>query len=182
MLAARFGLMYPDLVSGLVLVNPIGLEDWKALGVPFISIDETVITERASTYASIRAYEQATYYVGTWAPQYDTWVNMLVDIYRGSEGEAFVQGQARVVDMVLMQPVVYEFGLLLIGTKDTTVIGKQWSPPEVQEKLGHYDVLGKEAAAAIPHSTLAEFPDLGHAPQIQAPHRFHRALLRWLKE
>jgi pimeloyl-ACP methyl ester carboxylesterase len=38
-------------------------------------------------------------------------------------------------------------------------------------------VLGKAAAARIAHATLVEFPDLGHAPQIQAPDRFHRALL-----
>ncbi|KAJ4286649.1 hypothetical protein N0V88_007941 [Collariella sp. IMI 366227] len=187
MLATRFALMYPDLVSNLVLANPIGLEDWKALGVPYIAIDETARTERASTYASIRAYEQTTYYAGTWAPEYDTWVNMLVEVYRGREGEAFVQCQARVVDMVLTQPVVYEFGmlkartLLLIGTKDTTAIGKQWSPLEVQERLGHYDVLGREALVAISNSTLVEFPDLGHAPQIQAPEKFHRPLLDWLK-
>ncbi len=34
MLAARYALMYPDETSALVLVDPIGLEDWKALGVP----------------------------------------------------------------------------------------------------------------------------------------------------
>lgn len=187
MLAARFGLMYPS-TGGVVMANPIGLEDWKALGVPYMPIDETVLQERASTYESIRGYEQATYYLGEWAPEYDVWVNMLVDVYQGSKGEEFVQNQARVVDMVLTQQVVGEFGLLkprtllLIGEKDTTAIGKQWSPPEVQEKLGHYDVLGEQAAAVIPDCTLVEFPDLGHAPQIQAPERFHEALLNWMKQ
>jgi pimeloyl-ACP methyl ester carboxylesterase len=187
MLAARFGLMYPT-TGGVVMANPIGLEDWKALGVPYMAIDETAVSERASTYGSIRGYEQATYYLGEWAPEYDVWVNMLVDVYGGSKGEEFVQNQARVVDMVLTQPVVGELGLLrprtllLIGEKDTTAIGKQWSPPEVQAKLGHYDVLGEQAAAAIPDCTLVEFPDLGHAPQIQAPERFHKALLKWMKE
>lgn len=55
------------------------------------------------------------------------------------------------------------------------------SPPDVQAGLGHYDVLGKAAAAAIPGSTLVEFEDLGHAPQIQDPARFHGALLGWLE-
>ncbi len=40
MIAARYALMYPDEVSALVLVNPIGLEDWKALGVPALSVDQ----------------------------------------------------------------------------------------------------------------------------------------------
>jgi len=35
MLAARYALMYPDETEQLVMINPIGLEDWKAKGVPF---------------------------------------------------------------------------------------------------------------------------------------------------
>ncbi|KAK0719257.1 alpha/beta hydrolase fold domain-containing protein [Lasiosphaeris hirsuta] len=188
MLAARYALMYPSSTAALVLANPIGLEDWKAVGVPYQAIETTLEGERASTYASIRGYEQATYYLGLWAAAYDVWVNMLVNVYQGSQGGAFAADQALVVDMVLTQPVVYEFGLirprtlLLIGEKDTTAIGKQWSPPEVQARLGRYDVLGKKAAAVIPRSTYVGFPDLGHAPQIQDPARFHKALMKWLTE
>lgn len=39
MLATRFALMYPKRTAQLVLVNPIGLEDWKRV-VPYHSIDE----------------------------------------------------------------------------------------------------------------------------------------------
>ena len=35
MLAARLALNYPQLAEQLVLVNPIGLEDWQAEGVPY---------------------------------------------------------------------------------------------------------------------------------------------------
>ncbi|MCR3851292.1 alpha/beta fold hydrolase, partial [Pseudomonas aeruginosa] len=40
MLATRYALLYPRQVERLVLVNPIGLEDWKALGVPWRSVDD----------------------------------------------------------------------------------------------------------------------------------------------
>ena len=40
MLGARYALMYPEMVAALVLVNPIGLEDWKALGVPYRTVDD----------------------------------------------------------------------------------------------------------------------------------------------
>ncbi|KAI1647434.1 alpha/beta-hydrolase [Daldinia loculata] len=186
MTSVRFGLMFPEIVEKLVLVNPLGLEDWKALGVPYESIDDLYVSESASNYTSIRAYEQSTYYVGKWEDSYDVWVNMLVNIYQGSQASTFAFDQALVTDMALSAPVVYEFGLLkpqtllLIGDKDNTALGKQWSPPEVQAKLGHYDVLGKQAAAAIPNADLIEFADLGHAPQIQEPDSFHEALLGWL--
>ncbi|EPE3366928.1 alpha/beta fold hydrolase, partial [Cronobacter malonaticus] len=60
---------------------------------------------------------------------------------------------------------------------DTTAPGKDAAPPEVQKTLGDYPALGKAAASAIPHATLVTFEDLGHAPQIQAPERLHKALL-----
>ncbi|CAM6117310.1 unnamed protein product [Calypogeia fissa] len=187
MLATRFALMYPSNTTELVLVDPLGLEDWKALGVPYQSIDITYIGEHASNYSSIRAYEQSTYYVGNWSAAYDVWVDMLVNIYKGPEGIQYAWNQALVTDMVLTQPVVYEFSLLkmptllIVGDKDTTAIGKAWSPPAVQAKLGHYDVLGKQVIKVIPDGTLIEFPDLGHAPQIEAPDQFHAVLLGWLK-
>jgi pimeloyl-ACP methyl ester carboxylesterase len=187
MLATRFSLMYPQNVTELVLVDPIGLEDWKAKGVPYLSIDDIYKTEAASNYTSIRAYEQATYYVNEWRPEYDVWVRMLDNVYHGSQGKQFAWCQARVTDMVLTQPIAYEFGLvksrtlLVVGDKDNTAIGKQWSPPEVQAVLGHYDVLGKEVAAMLKNGTLVEFPDLGHSPQVQDPDRFHEALMGWLK-
>ncbi|CAP59692.1 uncharacterized protein PODANS_1_600 [Podospora anserina S mat+] len=187
MLATRFSLLYPDLVSSLVLVNPIGLEPYLELGVPYPDLSVTLKTEQTSNYMSIKGYEQSNYYLGAWAPEYNVWAMMLAQIYAGTEAQNFVEGQARVVDMVLTQPVFYEFPrvrsktLLMVGTKDTTAIGKQWSPPDVKEKLGRYELIGKETANRMPNCTLVEFEDLGHAPQIQAPDRFHAALLQWLR-
>ena len=37
--------------------------------------------------------------------------------------------------------------------------------------------LAKLTARAIPNTTLVEFPELGHAPQMQEPQTFHKALL-----
>jgi pimeloyl-ACP methyl ester carboxylesterase len=186
MLGIRYGLMYPKDVARLVLVGPIGLEDWKALGVPSLSVDQWNERELKTTADSIRAYERSTYYAGTWKPAYEEWVRMLAGMYRG-EGKALVAwNSALLYDMIYTQPVVYELGrldmpvLLIIGDKDTTAIGKDASPPEVKARLGQYDILGKSAARAIPHSTLVEFPALGHAPQMQDPDAYRAALLDWL--
>ena len=187
MLATRFALMYPEQTSHLILTNPIGLEDWKALGVPWRNLDALYKDELATNYTSIRKYQQATYYVNTWKPEYDVWVNMLVSLYQTSPENIDCEwNMAQTTDMVLTQPIAYEFELvqpktlLLIGTKDTTAIGKAWSPADVQAKLGKYDVLGKETAARIPDATLIEFDDLGHSPQVQDSERYHAALLGWL--
>lgn len=187
MLATRFALMYPEHTEQLVMVNPIGLEDWKALGVPYQSIDDGYQAELGKTAKGIRAYQQSTYYVNTWEPEYDRWVDMQAGMYAGKDKELVAWNQALTSDMVFTQPVVHEFGqlqmptLLLIGEKDNTAIGKAQAPKDIQETLGRYDVLGEQAAEAIPQATLVEFSDLGHSPQIQQPERFHKALLDGLE-
>lgn len=188
MLATRYALMYPQQTQQLVMVNPIGLEDWKALGVPYQSIDDGYQAELGKTAEGIRAYQKSTYYVNTWEPEYDRWVEMLAGMYAGKDGDLVAWNQALTSDMVFTQPVVHEFGqlqmptLLLIGEQDNTAIGKGRAPKDLQKNLGRYDLLGKQAAEAIPQATLVAFPDLGHSPQIQEPERFHQALLKGLAD
>ncbi len=183
MLAIRYALMFPDAVAQLVLVDPIGLEDWKAKGVPWQSVDGWYQQELRTTADSIRDYERQTYYAGTWDPRYEPWVQMLAGMYRGPGRAGVAWDSALLYDMIYTQPVVYELEhlampvLLMIGDKDTTAIGKALAPPAIRPTLGNYPALGKAAAARIPHVQLVEFPDLGHAPQIQAPEAFHKALL-----
>ncbi|GGF53601.1 alpha/beta hydrolase [Azorhizobium oxalatiphilum] len=186
MLAMRYALSFPDALSGLVLVNPIGLEDWRAAGIPSRTVDQWYAGELRTNFDGIKAYQQRTYYAGHWAPDYDRWVAMLAGMYMGEGKAAVAWDQALTSDMVYSQPVVYELGhiraptLLLIGEKDNTAIGKDMAPPDVQKKVGNYAKLGPETAKAIPNAKLVAFPDLGHAPQIQAPDRFNEALLKGL--
>jgi pimeloyl-ACP methyl ester carboxylesterase len=187
MLAMRYALMYRAAVDELVLVDPIGLEDWKAKGVPWLSLDGWMEREKRVSANSIRAYERATYYADSWDPAYERWVQMLAGMYRGPGRDAVAASSARLYDMIFTQPVFYEFEriappvLLMIGDKDTTAIGKDLAPASVRPTLGNYPVLAKAAAARFPRAQLIEFPDLGHSPQIQAPARFHEVLLGWLR-
>ncbi|WIL22008.1 alpha/beta hydrolase [Geothrix sp.] len=186
MLAVRHALMYPQQVDQLVLVNPIGLEDWKAEGVPSLTVDQWYQRELGVTAQRIRAYEQATYYAGQWRPEFEAPVQMLAGLFQGPGRELVAWNSALLYDMICTQPVVYEFErlkvptLLLIGQRDTTAIGKDLAPPEVAARLGHYPELGRRAAQRIPGAKLVEFPSLGHAPQIQDPEAFHAVLLKGL--
>ena len=187
MLAIRYALMYPHETQQLVLVDPIGLEDWKAKGVPSLSVDEWYERELKTTAEGIRRYEQSTYYAGQWRPEYEPWVQMLAGMYRGPGKRAVAWNSALTYDMILTQPVFYEFEklsmpvLLMIGDKDTTAPGKQLAPPELRAQLGHYRELARAAVARMKQGKLIEFPDLGHSPQIQDPAAFHTALLAALK-
>ena len=188
MLAVRYALMYPAETEQLVLVNPIGLEDWKAKGVPSISIDDWYARELKVSEDSIRHYEQETYFSGHWSAQYEPWVQMYAGLNRGPGKQLVAWNSALIYDMIYTQPVFYELEniavptLLMIGDKDNTAIGKDVAPAAIRETLGHYAELGKRAAGRIRGAQLVEFPELGHAPQIQDPQAFHQALLNRLAD
>lgn len=186
MLCIRYALMYPQDTAALVLVNPIGLEDWKAKGVPLATIDELFAKERKTTAESIRKYQQAVYYHGQWRPEYDRWVDMLASMYTGKDGDLVAWNQALTSDMAQSQPVIHEIDrleiptLLLVGMKDTTALGKDRAPAEVAKALGNYAVLAPAVTARIKRASLVTFEDLGHSPQVEDPPRFNAALLQAL--
>ena len=186
MMTMRYAVMFPDAVEQIVLVNPIGLEDWQAEGVSFIDIDEGLKVEKATTFESIKQYEQMFYYAGQWQPEYDRWVEMAAGLWTGPGADVVTKVQARVAEMIFLNPVVHELerikapALLMIGQLDRTAIAGNRAPPDVAKRLGNYPELGRSAAKRIPNAKLIEFPELGHAPQIQAPDQFHEALLKAL--
>lgn len=94
MLAARYALQYPEATERLVLVNPIGLEDWKAEGVPWRSIDAWNTREMKTSFDSIRDYQRTVYYSGDWKQAYERWVRMLGGMYAGEGREAVAWSQA----------------------------------------------------------------------------------------
>jgi pimeloyl-ACP methyl ester carboxylesterase len=186
MLATRFALTFPQATQALLLVNPIGLENWEAQGVPYQTVDQWLANEQRTSAESIREYQRTTYYAGRWEPRVDRWVNMLAGMYAGPGRKQVMWNQALTSDMVFTQPVVDEFPriqvptVLFIGQKDNTAIGKAAASTEVKARVGNYAELGARAAKAIPNARLVSFPELGHSPQIQDPQRFHEALAREL--
>jgi pimeloyl-ACP methyl ester carboxylesterase len=183
MLAARYALMYPDAVEQLVMVNPLGLEDWKAEGVPYATIDQGYRNELETSFDRIKDYQLKFYYNNRWKPEYDRWVAMLAGMYAGAGKERVAWNQALTSDMIYSQPVVYEFDrirvpvLLMIGGTDRTAPGANRAAPELARRLGNYPELGRRTARTIPGASLIEFPELGHSPQVEASDRFHKALL-----
>ncbi len=173
-------------LSSWCFVDPIGLEDWKAKGVPWQNVDAWYHQELKTTAASIRDYQRTTYYAGTWDEKYERWVQMLAGLYRGPGHEIVAWNAALIDDMAFTQPVYYEFEhitppvRLMVGDKDTTAVGKNLAPPAVRATLGNYPALAKSAVARMPHAQLIEFPEFGHSPQIQAPDQFHKALFGFL--
>ncbi|HBX45204.1 alpha/beta fold hydrolase [Limibacterium fermenti] len=187
MLAVRFAVMYPETVEKLILENPIGLEDWKLVA-PYTSIDENYQKELKVSYETTKNYQSRFYYDNRWKPEYDEWVYLLTGWTKHPDYSRVAMNNAQTSDMIFTQPVVYEFSsiqaptLLIIGTRDRTAIGKDNVKDEaIRERMGQYQLLGKETQRKIPGSRLVELDDIGHLPHIEAFDRFIEPLIGFLK-
>jgi pimeloyl-ACP methyl ester carboxylesterase len=186
MIAARFSLMYPELVEKLILEDPIGLEDWK-VKVPDQSVDAWYQTELKQNYNSLKKYEQESYFHGTWTPAYDKLLEVEVGWTLNKDYNRIAWNAAITYDMIFTRPVCYEFEyikaptLLIIGQLDRTAMGKDLVSEDVRKTLGNYPALGKMAHEKIKGSKLVELDGLGHIPHIEAFDRFIQPLLEFLK-
>ena len=186
MLATRMALMYPAQVEKLILVNPIGLEDWKLL-VPYRSVEENFAQELRTTPEAIREYQRVNYFAGQWKPEYEPLIEILAGWTRHPEYRRVAWNSALTSDMIFTQPVLYEFErlkvptLLIIGQRDRTAIGKALVSKEVASRMGDYPALGKAAARRIPNARLVEIQEAGHLPQVESFQKYIQALLDFIR-
>jgi pimeloyl-ACP methyl ester carboxylesterase len=183
MLAVRFARNYPDRTTHLILENPIGLEDYR-LKVPPTPTEELFRQEMGKTPEGLRKYI-ASYFV-QWKPPYEKFVEVHARVTQSGEYPRWAWSSALTYQMIYQQPVRHEFSLikpptlLVIGQADRTAIGKDKVSPEVAKTMGNYPELGRSAARDIPGSKLVELENVGHIPHVEAPQRFHRALIDFL--
>ena len=184
MLATRFALMYPETATGLVLENPIGLEDYRPF-VPYVAIDEQYKNELKATAESIRNYHK-TYFVN-WRPEYGEYAELAVRQRLSGEYPRLAMSSALTYEMIYEQPVCHEFQyikaktLLIIGQADRTVVGKARVKKELLPHVGQYPELGRKTAQLIPRAKLVEIPGVGHIPHMEMKDKFHEVLLSFLK-
>jgi pimeloyl-ACP methyl ester carboxylesterase len=187
MLAVRFSLLYPERVSRLALVDPIGLEDYQAV-VPYRPIAQSFANELKATPDSIRNYQKEGYFHGEWKPEYEPLVAPLIGWRLHADYPIVAWDSALTTDMIFTEPVVHDFPrlrlpvLLIIGEKDRTAPGRAWASKDVAASLGNYPVLGRRTVKAIPGARLVEIPGVGHLPQVEAFGAYRDALAGFLGE
>ncbi|WP_084645857.1 alpha/beta fold hydrolase [Marinimicrobium agarilyticum] len=181
MLATRYALQYGDSVERLVLVNPVGLEDYLRY-VQYKDPSFFYQQELGKTLDKVRAYQKKNYYDGEWKPEYEALTQIHAGWINGPDWERVAWNNALTYDLIFTGAVANEFDqltvptFLIIGTRDTTGPGRGWKKPGVDYELGRYDQLGERVAQQIPNATLFELEDVGHMPQFEAFDRYRERL------
>ena len=181
MLATRYALSYPTQVTQLVLVNPVGLEDYLQY-VEYKDPNFFYQSELDKSIEGVIAYQKKNYYDGKWSDQYEALTTIHKGWLNGPDWAQVAWNNALTYDLIFTGAVVNEFAKLsmpthlIIGTRDTTGPGRGWKKPGVTRTLGQYDKLGKQAAEVIPNATLHELDDVGHMPQFEAFERYSAIL------
>lgn len=185
-LGVRFALLSPERLDRLVLVNPLGLNDTLAEGVPYTELGALRREEAGTDAASIKAYQLRNYYHGEWRPAYDRWVAMLAGQYAGPDGDVVRDAQARLSDMIQTQPVAAELDrvttpvALIIGQRDLTAFRAGTASAAVRARIRTVPQAAEEAVNRLPNARLVRMGAAGHSPQVEDPAGFHAALLEEL--
>ena len=181
MLASRFSLMYEDIISNLILINPIGLENYLEY-VEYKDINFFYKKELQLKPENIINYQKKNYYDGQWNKKYEVLASHLIGWVNGKDWKSLAKISANTYDMIFTGPVIEEFKnfkvpvSLIIGTRDRTGPGRNWKKAGINYDLGRYDLLGKRAKKINNNIRLIELNGLGHLPQIEDFEKFYSEL------
>ena len=187
MVASRFTLTYPDRVDKLILLNPIGLEDYLDYST-YPEISDAYERELQQTGEGIIAYQKRNYYDGAWSEAYEALTIPLRGWIHGPDKELMAYTSALTYNMILTQPVVDDFPEIsvpttfILGTRDRTGPNRANKRDGVTYEFGRYDQLGAKMLELVPDAQLIELEGLGHSPHIEAFDRFVPALAKALTE
>jgi pimeloyl-ACP methyl ester carboxylesterase len=186
MLATKFSKYYPDIAEQLILINPIGLEDYLTY-VNYQDSSVFLAAELKKTAESIRAYQQKNYYDGKWSEQYEALIQSHIGQLKHPDYPRVAFNNALTYNPIFAEPIVADLPelslpiTLIIGTRDRTGPGRAFKKPGLTYQLGQYQLLGKQVTKSLQNGRLIELEGLGHMPQFEDWQRFAEVFLPLFK-
>ncbi len=168
-------------VQRLILINPIGLEDYLRY-VEFKDPEFFYAIEKNKTLEQFRNYQKKNYYDGKWNSHYEKLLAPFKGWKNGPDWEIVAWNSALTYGPIFSEPIIHIFKdidvpvKLILGTRDRTGPGRKWKKQGINRKLGQYQKLGKTIKALNPKKiTLFELKGLGHMPQFEDYQQFSKA-------
>ncbi|MFI2812493.1 alpha/beta fold hydrolase [Microbulbifer sp. JSM ZJ756] len=187
MLATKFSKYYSPATQKLILINPIGLEDYLKY-VEYQDTNVFLAAEMNKTPESIRQYQKKNYYDGKWNDTYEALIATHIGQLKHEDYPLVALNNALTYNPVFSEPIVYDLpqlempAALIIGTRDRTGPGRAFKKTGVTYALGQYQKLGKKVASTLQDGQLIELEGLGHMPQFEDWERFADAFMPLFKQ
>jgi pimeloyl-ACP methyl ester carboxylesterase len=185
MLAVRFARDFPDTVDRVLLVDPLGLEDYS-LYVPPVSVAHLVAAEAKVTAESYRQSLKTRYRLTLPDPALDPFVWARIGMSGSAEYPRWLQCFANSAEMIHREPVIDSIPLIgkpllfIVGGNDTVAPGKDLAAPDKRKLMGHNAQNAEALAAKMSNAQAIVYPGIGHLGFLEAPRRFDADMLAFL--
>ena len=176
MLGIRLAVSHPERVRRLVLVDPVGLEDYRDVIVPQ-TLDRLVQDELEQGDAQIDAFVHR--YFVTWRPEFQRSIEWRQRIRRSAEFPRWARASARLYQMIYEQPMRSELRLLpqpvllITGEKTERWCSASTRAPRWPTRSATTP-RSPCSGEGHPHCTRVGVPNVGHAPTSRHRRRSRR--------
>lgn len=171
MVATRFAASYTESTSHVVMVNQIGLEDFRQQR-PWQDPEAVYEQVLDTGYADVLSGHRR-YYPAGWRDEYLQWVRIQYGLTLSGEWPRLARVRARQMQILYHDPVVYEWQH--IATKALVIGGTE------DRLTDDFPARARHVAESLRNAELLLYPGVGHAPAFEIPERFHADLIRFLR-
>src|SRR5467141_1912717 len=158
MLGVRIARAYPDRITRLLLIAPIGLEDYR-LYVPPTPTEKILENEDRQTADGYRKQLQTNYSLKLPPDQVTPFIDARFNIKGSSEYPRWLRAFVNSAQMIYREPVAHEIPLVtqptlfIMGADDHNAPGKPNAPEALRPKMGHNAELATALAAKMPNAS-----------------------------
>lgn len=185
MLGVRIARAFPDRVAHLLLVAPIGLEDYR-LYVPPTPTEKILENEDKLTADGYRKQLETNYSLKLPPDQVTPFIDARFNIKGSAEYPRWLRAFVSSAQMIYREPVAHEIPLVsqptlfIMGSDDHNAPGRPNAPEALRPKMGQNAELAKAFAAKMPDARAEVIPNTGHLVFLEAPAKFNELMLGFL--
>src|SRR3979411_2819048 len=182
MLGVRIARAYPDRVAHLLLVAPIGLEDYR-LYVPPTPTEKILENEDKLTADGYRKQLETNYSLKLPPEQVTPFIDARFNIKGSSEYPRWLRAFVSSAQMIYREPVAHEIPLItqptlfVMGADDHNAPGRANAPEALRAKMGQMAEPAKGLAAGMANGRVEVVANTGHLVFLEAPARYDELLL-----
>jgi pimeloyl-ACP methyl ester carboxylesterase len=185
MLGVRITRAFPERIARLLLIAPIGLEDYR-LYVPPTPTEKIIESEDKLTADGYRKQLEVNYSLKLPPDQVTPFIESRFNIKGAADYPRWLRAFVSSGQMIYREPVVHEIPLItqptlfIMGADDHNAPGRPNAPEALRPKMGQNADLAVALAAKMPDAHAEVIPNTGHLVFLEARQKFDELMLGFL--